>query len=230
MGNPGADWQIKAAADFNGDGKADILWQNDDGTPAIWLMDGTNGIGSAVLGNPGADWHIKAAADFNGDGKADILWQNDDGTPAIWLMDGTNGIGERRDRAILAPTGTSRMRRISMATARPIFSGRTTMAQPAIWLMNGTNGIGSCRPGQSRCGLADQECRGFQWRRQGRHSLAERQWHTGDVADGRHQRHRQRRPGQSRCRTGASRMRRTSAPTAKPTFSGRTTTEPLRCG
>ena len=30
------------AGDFNGDGKADILWQNDDGTPAIWLMDGFN--------------------------------------------------------------------------------------------------------------------------------------------------------------------------------------------
>ena len=26
---------------FNGDGKSDILWQNDNGTPAIWLMDGT---------------------------------------------------------------------------------------------------------------------------------------------------------------------------------------------
>ena len=25
---------------FNGDGKSDILWQNDNGTPAIWLMNG----------------------------------------------------------------------------------------------------------------------------------------------------------------------------------------------
>ncbi len=31
---------MKEADDFNGDGKADILWQNDDGTPAVWLMDG----------------------------------------------------------------------------------------------------------------------------------------------------------------------------------------------
>ena len=29
---------------FNGDGKADILWQNDSGQPAIWLMNGTNPI------------------------------------------------------------------------------------------------------------------------------------------------------------------------------------------
>ena len=26
---------------FNGDGHSDILWQNADGTPAVWLMDGT---------------------------------------------------------------------------------------------------------------------------------------------------------------------------------------------
>ncbi len=31
----------KTATDFNGDGKSDILWQNDDGTAAVWLMNGT---------------------------------------------------------------------------------------------------------------------------------------------------------------------------------------------
>jgi len=33
---------VAAAADFNGDGKSDILWQNDSGLPSIWTMDGTN--------------------------------------------------------------------------------------------------------------------------------------------------------------------------------------------
>ena len=48
------------AADFNGDGKSDILWQNDNGTPAIWTMDGTTLIGQGVPANanPGADWHL----------------------------------------------------------------------------------------------------------------------------------------------------------------------------
>jgi subtilisin-like proprotein convertase family protein len=77
--------------DFNGDGTSDFLWQNTDGTPAIWSMSGTNLLSGANAGfNPGPDWHVINSADFNGDGKADILWQNTDGTPAIWLMDGAN--------------------------------------------------------------------------------------------------------------------------------------------
>ena len=80
MPNPGPSWHVKDAADFNGDGKADILWQNDSGQAAIWTMDGMNLTGAGTVGpNPGPSWHVKDAADFNGDGKADILWQNDSG-------------------------------------------------------------------------------------------------------------------------------------------------------
>ena len=58
--NPGPSWEIKSSGDFNGDGKSDILWQNSDGTPAIWLMDGTNFISGGVAGsfNPGSEWHV----------------------------------------------------------------------------------------------------------------------------------------------------------------------------
>jgi len=80
-----------AAAIFNGDGKADILWQNADGQAAVWLMNGTSLIAGANVGvNPGLSWHALNTGDFNGDGKADIVWQNTDGTPAVWLMNGTS--------------------------------------------------------------------------------------------------------------------------------------------
>ena len=52
MANPGPAWHAVGARDFNGDGKADILWQNDNGTPAIWLMNGTSIIGGGALANP----------------------------------------------------------------------------------------------------------------------------------------------------------------------------------
>ena len=76
---------------FRSDGKSDILWQNDDGTPAIWLMDGTNVTFAGAVGpfNPGPGWQIKGTGEFNGDGKDDIMWQGQDGTAAVWLMNGT---------------------------------------------------------------------------------------------------------------------------------------------
>ena len=79
--------------DANGDTLSDILWQNDDGTAGIWLMDGFGRLAGANVGfNPGPTWKVKSPGDFDGDGKSDILWQNDDGTPGIWLMDGLTRI------------------------------------------------------------------------------------------------------------------------------------------
>src|SRR5205823_222819 len=37
----GNDWHIVSTADFNGDGRADILWRNDDGSLATWVMNGS---------------------------------------------------------------------------------------------------------------------------------------------------------------------------------------------
>ncbi len=43
-----------AKNDFDGNGKSDILWQNADGTPAVWLMDGTSlASAGAALQNSG---------------------------------------------------------------------------------------------------------------------------------------------------------------------------------
>ena len=44
--------------DYNGDGKSDLLWQNSDGTPVIWEMNGTSIIGGGQLIDPGSSWHL----------------------------------------------------------------------------------------------------------------------------------------------------------------------------
>jgi hypothetical protein len=112
VGAPGADWHVVDVADFDGDGKSDILWRTGPPTPpagpqggmepgggqiAIWEMNGSQikaadytRVGATAVGAPGNDWHVLGADDYDGDGKADILWRTDSGALAIWEMDGTH--------------------------------------------------------------------------------------------------------------------------------------------
>ena len=138
-----AGWQIKSTGDFNADGRSDFLWQGQDGTPAIWLMDGTNvKFVGAVGANPGPSWQIKSTGDFNDDVKSDILWQGQDGTPAIWLMDGTNvtfagAVGPFASGALAGWQIKSTGDFNGDTKADILWQGQD--GTPAIWLMDGTN-------------------------------------------------------------------------------------------
>ena len=82
--------------DFNGDGKADILWRHaTTGQNYLYFMNGSSAIGGGLI-NTIADlnWQIKGIADFNGDNKADILWRNTaTGLNYIYFLDGAALIG-----------------------------------------------------------------------------------------------------------------------------------------
>jgi hypothetical protein len=81
-----------ALGDFNGDGKADILWREDHtGQNAVWLLNGTTVSSSGYLSSlTDLNWQIVGVGDFNGDGKADILWRHAvTGENVIWFMNGT---------------------------------------------------------------------------------------------------------------------------------------------
>ncbi len=136
---PGGGWNIVGIGDFDGDGNPDVLWQNTDGTPAIWFLNGTRVVQMIGLSNPGSFWKIVGVGDFNGDGKADILWQGADGTPGMWLMSGSTPIAE------VGLGGTSSWQIVGVGD----FNGdgkadilwKITDGTPGIWLMNGTTPI-----------------------------------------------------------------------------------------
>ena len=90
---PDASWGIIGVGDFNGDGNADLLWRNTNGTVSEWLMHGStvidssaltsNGVGVSVAGN----WQVAEIGDFNGDHNSDILWRDaNTGQLSEWLM------------------------------------------------------------------------------------------------------------------------------------------------
>jgi hypothetical protein len=155
--NPGPSWHIKDDGDFDGNGKSDILWQNNDGTPLIWLMNGftAQSMGAAGSFNPGPSWHIKATGDFNFDTKSDILWQNDDGAPAIWLMNGMNAVGI----GAAGPFNPGPSWQIKGTgdfnnDGKSDIVWQSSDGTPAIWLMDGMNAVGigaagSFNPGPS---------------------------------------------------------------------------------
>ena len=43
-------------SDFNGDGKADVLWQNSSGSRALWLMNGATFGSSIFLPSVAISW------------------------------------------------------------------------------------------------------------------------------------------------------------------------------
>jgi len=88
IGGAPTQWKVQGTGDFNGDGRQDVLWRHDNGTVAMWQLDGTKLIGGGSAGWAGPEWSIAATGDFDGDGKDDVLWRSASGAVLEWQMDG----------------------------------------------------------------------------------------------------------------------------------------------
>jgi hypothetical protein len=64
--SPDATWHVVEIGDFNGDGNSDILWRNDNGAMAEWLMNGAQLAQSVtpasggIPASPNATWSMQA--------------------------------------------------------------------------------------------------------------------------------------------------------------------------
>src|ERR1700722_2198881 len=75
------------AKDFNGDGFADLVWDNTStGQLAIWFL--KNGVFSSESNLPptSLSWHIAGEGDFLDNGQSDLVFENLNGQHAIWIL------------------------------------------------------------------------------------------------------------------------------------------------
>lgn len=83
----GANGNVIGSGDFNGDGRADVLMRQTNGTMVEWLGQAngqfTQFTPSAQLTDSSS--RIAEIGDFNGDGQDDLLWRHSSGADAIWL-------------------------------------------------------------------------------------------------------------------------------------------------
>ena len=177
-------------ADFSGDGKSDILWENRvNGQRVIWLMNGTSYSSYVDLGTVPTSWKIVGSSDFNADGSPDILWENTaTGQHVIWIMNGTsyNGFADLGT----VPTSWHVVGRDDFNADRnpDILWENSATGQHVIWLMNRTNYQQLCRLG-NRAHIVEG-CRFglFRCGRQSGHSLGKRcNWPARHLDHERHQ-------------------------------------------
>jgi hypothetical protein len=92
-------------ADFNGDGKSDLFWRNEQsGDKMVWIFNGTALTQFAMLDLPNSGGIIELI-DYNGDGKTDLFnRQRLTGQNSVWLWS-DDPLKPQEQKVILPATG-----------------------------------------------------------------------------------------------------------------------------
>ncbi|KAM3097043.1 PA14 domain-containing protein [Phormidesmis sp. 146-35] len=121
--------------DFNGDGKADVLWYNPDTRNVeLWLINGVEPPGTKIVGTNNAS--IEQIGDFNGDGKSDLVWRKKTGEVEIWFLDGFSSI-EKVTLPYLVPADWSSTIGDLNGDGKSDLFWRKDTGEVGIWLFDG---------------------------------------------------------------------------------------------
>jgi hypothetical protein len=158
--SPDASWSMAGSGDFNGDGDADLLWRNSNGTLAEWFMNGstiTSGASPTFGGSPvspDSTWNVTGIGDLNGDGDADMLWRNNNGALVEWLMNGSTisaSASPTFGGSPVSPDSTWNVAGIGDFNddGKPDVLWRNSNGALALWQMNGSSISTSASPTSS---------------------------------------------------------------------------------
>ena len=89
------DTAFAGYGDFDGNGKADLVWIDASRAVFMWLGTGT-GFAYKLTHTHGAEWLLAGIADIDGDGRDDMLWYSAQLQQlVVWYMDGFTRTGYR---------------------------------------------------------------------------------------------------------------------------------------
>ncbi len=127
---------VVGTGDYNGDGKADILWRDGAGNLSMWLMNGASALSSGGLPTMPQTSSVVGTGDFDGDGKSDILWHDTSGETSIWFMSGMTVLSMRDVGNVTTTWSVAQVGDYNGDKKSDIL-WRDNSGNTAIWFMNG---------------------------------------------------------------------------------------------